>query len=635
MGLKLLIKKVKGYNKNADFALIEKAYNFSSELHKGQKRKSGEDYIVHPLNTALILAGLKLDEQAICAGLLHDVLEDTSCNFNKLKNEFGREVADIVDGVSKIKLLKKKSMEQYNTESIKKMLLATSKDIRVILVKLADKLHNMRTLDYLEEPIRKKIAQETLDVYAPLAYRLGLADIKWELEDLAFRELYPGLFEEFNSKIIKSRKQRENDVDKLEKELNDALKKHKVKALEISGRAKNFYSIYRKMQKRSKKFEEIYDLVGLRIITKDIKDCYEALGVIHGLWKPLPGKFKDYIARPKENLYRSLHTLVVANGLMVEIQIRTKEMDDIANEGIAAHWRYKGLKEDERFDRKISWVKQILDLKYEDGSNFMKNLMIDVFGDRIYVFTPKGDVIELPKGSTPVDFAYAVHSDLGNKCVGVRVNDKFVNLRRVLNSGDVVEIIISKNRLMPSRDWLKFVKSSRAVEKIKHALAIIQKIPAGRVKEKSDEAGDKKSLVNTGLKYQTINFGKCCNPLPGDELIGLVSKSNRVMVHKKDCRGILLKKETYKPRIKVSWKESIDCNITIKVLAYDRIGLFADILNTIAFTGKKISNARAYTYGKEDSVCEFTLNFEKMDELKEIIDRIKRIADVKSVQLIV
>ncbi|HLC57014.1 MAG TPA: RelA/SpoT family protein [Candidatus Nanoarchaeia archaeon] len=635
MGINRLVKKIRSYDKNADFELVKKAYETSKRLHAGQKRKSGEDYIVHPLETACIIAELKLDDMAVCAGLLHDVLENTSYGYDALKKDFGCEIAEIVDGVSKIKGLKEKSREKYNAESMKKMLLATARDIRIVLVKLADKLHNMRTLASLEEGRRKRIALETIELYAPLAYRLGLADIKWELEDLAFKELHAGLFNEFNEKIAKTRKQRELEINKLRRELGDALRKNKIKVVDISGRAKNFYSIYRKMQKKSKKFEEIYDLIGLRCIVHDVKSCYCVLGVIHGMWKPLPGKFKDYIARPKENLYQSLHTVAVTDdGEMVEVQVRTKEMDDIANEGIAAHWRYKGFREEKGFDKKLGWVKQMLDYKGVSGEEFMKSLMKDIFGDRSYVFTPKGDVVELPAGSCVVDFAYAVHSDLGNKCIGGRVNDKFVSLRHMLNSGDVVEVVIDKNRVMPARDWLGFVKSQRAAEKIRHALSLIQKIPAGGFRELSSDES-RKSLVETGLGKCVVHLGKCCNPLPGEELVGLAAKSGRVMIHNKGCRALLKKKESGKRKVDAWWKKEIDGEITIRVIAYDRIGLFADISNTMALLKKNVIAAKAYTYNKKDAACEFRMHFNDMDELAEVITRIKKVADVQSVGLVV
>ncbi|HLC62988.1 MAG TPA: RelA/SpoT family protein [Candidatus Nanoarchaeia archaeon] len=632
MDFNRLIKKIKSYDKDADFDLIKKAYETSARLHSGQKRVSGQDYIVHPLSTAFILAELKLDDTCVCAGLLHDVLEDTSYSYDELKKEFGLEIAGIVDGVSKIKALKHR--QEYTAESVKKLLLATAKDLRVILVKLADKLHNMRTINALPQEKRKRIAQEVLDVYSPIAYRLGLADIKWELEDLAFKELYPGLFEEFKTKIDKTKKQREQYINKLRRDIINILRKNKVKFFSIDGRAKNFYSIFKKMQKKQVSFEEIYDLIGLRIIVNCVKDCYEALGVIHGVWKPLPGKFKDYIARPKENLYQSLHTVVIADGLNVEFQIRTKEMDDIANAGVAAHFLYKGLGEDKKFDRKLNWIKQILDYRNVSGEEFMKSLLVDVFGDRIYVFTPKGDLIELPSGSCIVDFAYAVHSELGNKCVGGKVNDKFVSLKYVLHSGDKVEIVTSKQRVMPGRDWLKFVKSEKARIKIKQALHLLQGIPAGSMKnlEKDNSKG---SLVQVNVPKAIISFGKCCNPLPGDGLLGLVSRSNRVMVHKEDCERINLKKESSKKRIKAEWREKIDSKITLKVVAYDRIGLFADISHTLAALKINVDTAKAYTYGKKDAACEFSMYFNDIKELSLVIERVKKIADVLEVQLLV
>src|SRR3989344_5594327 len=598
MDFNRLIKKIKSYDKDADFDLIKKAYETSARLHSGQKRVSGQDYIVHPLSTAFILAELKLDDTCVCAGLLHDVLEDTSYSYDELKKEFGLEIAGIVDGVSKIKALKHR--QEYTAESVKKLLLATAKDLRVILVKLADKLHNMRTINALPQEKRKRIAQEVLDVYSPIAYRLGLADIKWELEDLAFKELYPGLFEEFKTKIDKTKKQREQYINKLRRDIINILRKNKVKFFSIDGRAKNFYSIFKKMQKKQVSFEEIYDLIGLRIIVNCVKDCYEALGVIHGVWKPLPGKFKD----------------------------------DIAKAGVAAHFLYKGLGEDKKFDRKLNWIKQILDYRNVSGEEFMKSLLVDVFGDRIYVFTPKGDLIELPSGSCIVDFAYAVHSELGNKCVGGKVNDKFVSLKYVLHSGDKVEIVTSKQRVMPGRDWLKFVKSEKARIKIKQALHLLQGIPAGSMKnlEKDNSKG---SLVQVNVPKAIISFGKCCNPLPGDGLLGLVSRSNRVMVHKEDCERINLKKESSKKRIKAEWREKIDSKITLKVVAYDRIGLFADISHTLAALKINVDTAKAYTYGKKDAACEFSMHFNDIKELSLVIARMKKIADVLEVQLIV
>src|SRR3989344_9132901 len=634
MGLQALLRKIKGYNKNSDFELIKKAYELSRKLHKGQKRKSGEDFLCHPFEAACIIAELKMDDDAICAALLHDVLEDTQYNYDSLKNDFGKEIADIVNGVSKIKALKAKGREHYNAENIKKMLLATTKDIRVIIVKLADKLHNMRTLRHLEEGKRKKIAQEVLDVYAPLAYRLGLANIKWELEDLAFKELYPAIFKEFQERIARTKGQRGAEVEFLKKQVRAALKKNKIAFIDAYGRPKNFYSIYRKMGKKQMAFEEIYDLIGLRVILKDVNDCYAALGVLHNLWKPIAGGFKDYIAKPKENLYQSLHTAVIAeNGARVEIQLRTKEMDELAENGIAGHFLYKGMKEDKRFDRKLNWVKQILDYRHVSGEEFMKGLMMEMFGDRVYAFTPKGDLIELPSGSCLIDFAYAVHSELGNKCVGGRVNDKFVSLRHELSSGDFVEVIIDKNRLMPSRDWLKFVRSEKARVKIRHALELVQKIPAGsgKIQEQENEKG---SLVDVGLNKANVSFGKCCNPLPGDELIGLIARSNRVMVHRKDCERIKLKRESGKQRIKAYWREKINNEVGLKIIAYDRIGLFADISNTLAGLKINVIDAKAYTYGKENAACEFRMHFNEINELKDVVSRVKKIADVREVGLL-
>ena len=632
MDINSLIEKVKEYNSKSDVNLIKKAYELSEKLHKGQKRKSGEPYIIHPLNVAYILAELKLDDKSICAGLLHDVLEDTSIDYNKLKEEFGKEIADLVDGVTKVNILKTKGKRDYHaeTESIKKMLLACTRDIRVLIIKLADKLHNMRTLEYIEDKTRKdEIAKEVLDLYAPLAYRLGLFNLKSELEDLAFKQLYNQLYEDFKKKIIKNKQQREEDVSKLKRELGDLFKKNKIKVLEISGRSKSFYSIYNKMIKKNKSFEEIYDLIGLRIITKTKNDCYEVLSLLHNHWKNNHERFKDYITNPKENLYQSLHTVVDADGLRVEVQIRTKDMDDVAEGGIAAHFKYKDLGLTGSFDRRINWIKQILDWKESKSGHDTVN--VDVFGDKIYVFTPKGDVVELPVGSTPVDFAYSVHSDLGDKCDGARVNGKFVSLRQILNNGDVVEIIKSKNRLIPSRDWMKFVKSPKAKLKIRSAIKLLQKIPVGSRKDVIDDE-NRGSLIETGLKNPVVNIAKCCKSLPGDKLIGIVSMSNRVMVHKNDCTRIR-EKIGSKSRIKVNWKDDIKTNIVLKVRAYDRIGLFADILHNLSNSGNKIISAKAHTHGKDETICEFTLYFDKLNELTEIIKKINKISGVKEINL--
>ncbi len=470
MELKDLLQDVKNYYAQADLELIEKAYKFACQAHAGQIRLSGELYSSHCLEVAKILSGLKLDPVTVTVGILHDVMEDGGVSCQLLRENFGEEITSLVEGVTKISSLSFKSTEEHQAENWRKMLMAMAKDIRCILIKLADRLHNMRTLEYLSEDKRERVAQETLDIYAPLSHRLGIARIKWELEDLAFRHLQSEAYYSLAEKVAKKRKERESYIEEVKGILTEKLKEVSIKT-EIGGRPKHLYSIYQKMVTQGKAFNEIYDLTALRVITETIRDCYATLGIIHSLWTPLPGRFKDYIARPKSNMYQSLHTTVMTSGgEPLEIQIRTREMHRTAEEGIAAHWRYKeGSKGETEFDKKFVWLRELLewlqDLK--DPRELMENLKVDLFEQEIYVFTPKGDVKELPVGATPVDFAYSIHSEIGNHCVGAKVNEKMVSLRHLLKSGDIVEIITSPAH-GPSRDWLKFVKTTRAQNRIGH-----------------------------------------------------------------------------------------------------------------------------------------------------------------------
>ncbi|MBI2672938.1 bifunctional (p)ppGpp synthetase/guanosine-3',5'-bis(diphosphate) 3'-pyrophosphohydrolase, partial [Candidatus Woesearchaeota archaeon] len=466
MHLKDLINKIKEYNKKSGLEIIRKAYDFANEFHKNEKRASGEPFIQHPLNVAFILADLKMDDSTITAALLHDVVEDTAASLDVVKKEFGAEVASLVDGVTKLTSIKYNRKLDYNAESIRKMLMASTKDVRVIIIKLADKLHNMRTLKYLPEEDQKRIAKDTLEIYAPLAYRLGIASTKRELEDLSFKYLEPEMYQKFKEKFGKKRSEREIELKKLKSTLEKELEKYGIKAT-IKGRPKHFYSIYKKMITKHRTFEEIYDLIGLRIITDTVKNCYEILGIIHSLWKPISGEFNDYIAMPKENMYQSLHTAVMALNQPIEVQIRTEEMDRVAEEGIAAHWKYKGIYGDKDFDKKLSWLREMLEMHNSSKSTkeFMEFLKIDFFEDEIYVFSPKGDVIRLPKGSCPIDYAYAVHTDLGNKCNGAIINGRIVPLRYELKNGDIINIL-TLNISKPKRDWLKIVKTTKAKSKI-------------------------------------------------------------------------------------------------------------------------------------------------------------------------
>lgn len=463
-----LIEKIKTYNPNVDEAEIRSAYELAKVNHQGQKRNSGEDYIIHPLHVAMILADMNMDPATIIAGLLHDTIEDTSVTYEDIEKKFGKEIAELVDGVTKLKKLNYKSKAEKQAENIRKMVLAMAKDIRVIIVKLADRLHNMRTLEYMTEAKKIEKATETLEIYAPIADRLGMSRVKWELEDLSLRYLDPDEYYKLVDMVNKRRKEREELINSIIDTLKVNLERVGIKC-EINGRPKNFYSIYKKMKVKGKVFDEIYDLSAVRILTNDIKDCYGALGVVHTLWKPIPGRFKDYIAMPKPNNYQSLHTTVIDNnGETFEVQIRTYQMHQTAEYGIAAHWKYKtGQTKTTSFDENLTWLRQLMEWQKDlnDPNDFMDTLKVDFFADEVFVFSPKGDVINLPEGSTPIDFAYRIHTQVGNTCVGAKVNGRIVPLSYKLSSGNIVDIITNSNS-GPSLDWLNIVKSNQAKKKI-------------------------------------------------------------------------------------------------------------------------------------------------------------------------
>lgn len=464
-----LISKIKKYNSQADFKAIRKAHKAAQEYHGDQYRLSGEDYIQHPLQVASILADLQIDATTITAALLHDVVEDTDVKLEEVEKQFGEEVGSLIDGVTKLSHIKFRSKEEQQAESLRKMLIAMAKDIRVILIKLADRLHNMKTISHLPQKKQLRIASETIEIYAPLAHRLGISQLKWQLEDLAFETLEPKRYAQIAKTISERRSERETYVNTVISALNRELNNIKIKC-EISGRVKNFYSIYQKMIQRGIDFNEIYDLSAIRVLVENLKDCYAALGIIHTLWKPVPGRFKDYIAMPKFNMYQSLHTAVIGPmGRPLEIQIRTRQMHRTAEYGIAAHWRYKEKVTDEKFDQRLSWLRQMLEWQSElkDPREFMESLKIDLFEDEVFVFTPKGDVVSLRSGSTPIDFAYTIHTEVGHRCMGAKVNNAIVPLGSKLQSGDIVVILTSKASKGPSRDWLNIVQTSRARNKIR------------------------------------------------------------------------------------------------------------------------------------------------------------------------
>ena len=628
MNVYKLIKKVRSYNSNADIGIIKRAYAFANEAHKGKKRESGDSYIIHPLNVAFILADFHLDEKTIAAGLLHDVVEDSLVRLKEIEKNFGKEIASLVDGVTNISKIKK-DKETFDSENIIKMLMASTSDVRVILIKLADRLHNMRTLQYLNEERRKKIAKSTIEIYAPIAYRLGLYSVKGELEDLSFKFLFPKEYHKIKRELKASEKKRNQILEQIKNRLETALENADIKA-RIQGRIKHLYSIYKKLERKGINLKDISDLVALRVIAKNVKECYEILGIAHNLWKPVPGRLKDMIALPKSNLYQSIHTTLIGDsGVQFEIQIRTEDMHKIAEEGIAAHWKYKGVETDSSFDKRLSWLKEITELKREDPKEFLESMKVDLFGYEIYVFTPKGKVIVLPRGSSVLDFAYNVHSDIGNRGIGAKVNGKFVGLKHELKNGDIVEIITAKHQ-KPSREWLQFVKTLKARDGIRKALKLEKNIPVRRfIDKKRREENVFSSFVNVkGTEKMKARLARCCNPLPGDDIIGLHVKDG-VAIHKKTCEVI----KGQKKKAEVYWVEHFDSFINIGVLCEDRIGLMADIMNTMSRSEINVEKATAKTMKGGMAQCSFTIKFHSLEKLSNLLSRLKKVASVKRISL--
>ncbi len=710
--LEKLISKIEQYNPQADMDIVIRAFTLGQGAHEGQKRNSGESFFIHPLNVALILTELNMDTPTIVAGLLHDVIEDTDYSYDYIAQEFSVEIADLVDGVTKLKNLKYKTKQENQAENLRKMVLAMSKDIRVIIVKLADRLHNMRTLEYMTDEKKKEKALETLEIYAPIAHRLGISKIKWELEDLSLRYLEPESYYDLVEKVSIKRNEREDLIQEIIRLLNEKLEEMDIHC-EISGRPKNFYSIYKKMAIQGKSFEEVYDLTAVRVLVDNIKDCYGALGIVHTLWKPIPGRFKDFIAMPKPNMYQSLHTTVIGpKGEIFEVQIRTYDMHKTAEYGIAAHWKYKeGAGKSDNFDDKLTWLRQLLEWQKDlkDPKDFMETLKIDFFTDEVFVFTPKGDVINLPVGATPIDFAYRVHTDVGNRTVGAKINGRIVQLNYKLRNGNIVEIITSSNA-SPSRDWLSVVKSTQAKSKIRQYFKYKDKdvniakgkeglekelkrlgykpneiikdewlksigeklsinsvddlyasIGYGNVKqnqvitklkdfyaeeykreneeayieEKVSKAQAKKpqrssqGISVTGIDNIKIRFAKCCNPVPGDEIVGYVTKGRGVSVHRADCPNT--KADEEKERlIDVKWDtEKKESYLTdIQVRAIDRPGLLADIATRMNDLGVSLVNINARTNRDKIVVINMTLGISDKDELQDVMNRLRKIKHI-------
>ena len=715
-----IVEKVKEYLSDDDVALIEHAYEFAKEAHKDQFRKSGEPYIIHPVQVAGILAELLMDAETISAGFLHDVIEDTDVTFEQMEEEFNHEIAALVDGVTKLGKIRYETKEAQQAENHRKMFVAMARDIRVIMIKLADRLHNMRTLKHLPPEKQRRISNETLEIFAPLAHRLGISTIKWELEDTALRYLNPQQYYRIVQLMKQKREERETYIQEVIADLSQEFEAVNIKA-EMSGRPKHLYSIYQKMVNQKKQFNEIYDLLAVRILVDNIKDCYAVLGIIHTNWKPMPGRFKDYIAMPKQNLYQSLHTTVIGpKGDPLEVQIRTKEMHDIAEYGIAAHWASKEGKQAKgksSFEEKLSWFREILEWQSEthDAEEFMESLKIDLFSDMVYVFTPKGEVIELPSGSIPIDFAYKIHTEIGNKTIGAKINGKMEPLDYELQNGDIVDVMTSKHSYGPSQDWLKMVQTSQAKSNIKqffkkqqrdenivkgkeavekeirafdiepkevltpdnlqrvfdkfnftneedmYAAVGYQGITAAliatrlterirhlreadqdletKIEEVKTNKAKPSSKKDSGIEVAGVNnllvrIAKCCNPVPGDDILGYITKGRGVSVHRADCPNVQTE-EARQRYIDVKWKtqyaERKQYHVDLEITGYDRRGLLNEVLQAVNETKTNITHVNGRSDRNKMAVIQLTILIHNTNHLKKVVDRIKQIQEVYTV----
>jgi len=632
--------------------LINKALSFAASAHIRQKRLSGEPFITHPLHVSKMLFEMGFDAEVIIAGLLHDTVEDTGITLDNIKEQFGTSIADLVDGVTKISKIKSENIKQNQAENIRKMLLSMVNDIRIILIKLADKIHNMRTLEYLEKQKAQRIARETLEIYAPLAGRLGMARVKAELEDLALKYLYPEFYGDLKSYIVQRKEIRESYIENIKGILQVEFKKYGIDAL-ITGRAKHFYSIYKKMKEKERTFDEIFDLFAIRVITRTVKECYEALGIIHKLWMPVRGRFKDYIAVPKTNMYQSLHTTVVGpEGKSLEIQIRTNKMDIIAEEGIATHWAYKeGRKKISSIEKDLKWLKKLKNWKenLNNPSGFMEDLQKDLLVDEIYLFSPKGDVIDLPIGSTPIDFAYKIHTEIGHHCIGAKMNGRIVPLRKPLHSCEVIEILTSKNAT-PSREWLDVVKTSRARHKIKAYFSKIDAIkeeerppeheketPARKVRKAGRSVHEKEQaaryrLVAEGEQNVQINLAKCCTPHPGDEIVGYITRGMGITVHRANCKNLMAIRDYKKRMITVEWEEKTRKIYNLTIVSKTGSGLLMEISTAIASSNANIVelHLKANHGGEVKTACRIQVADEQ--QLKITLKAIKEIPEIISLE---
>lgn len=628
MGKEGFLKHVLANNPKANTALIGRAYDFAQAAHSGQKRMSGEDYFQHALNVAHILAEMHMDSETIAAALLHDVIEDTKTTKEQVKREFGNAIASIVEGVTKKIALK--TTGEDRAENIRKILLASIKDIRVILVKLADRLHNMRTLKYLTQGQQREIAQETLEIYVPIAYKLGMYRMKSELEDLCLRFLEPGIYQELKARVAKKKEEREREVKRIVAAVKKLLDDNNIPAA-VVGRAKNFYGIYKKMLAKRISFEEVRDLSAIRVITTSADNCYKALNLIHSKWTPILNRFDDYITSPKPNMYQSLHTEVLFDNRPAEVQIRTLAMHHVAEEGIAAHWRYKGTQRDRQFDRKVAWLKQILEWRSsESAKDFVESLKVDMFRDEIYVLTPKGDPIHLPEKATPIDFAYAVHTEIGNKCKAAKVNGSIVPLDYELSPGDVVEIITSKDA-KPSRQWLAIAKTGFAKEKIRRALGIAGEDTARKEGHALTAAEIIGKIDAKGIKASLLQVPKCCYLKYGEPAAGYKSKDGHVIIHHRNCENI--KELPQNKLIELGWKEERKRITSLMIEIVDRIGIFADILNTLTSQMLKVESVNTKSTRNKLYLSFEISGINGAAQQEELAKKLKSVRNVVSVKL--
>ncbi|MFT8871492.1 MAG: bifunctional (p)ppGpp synthetase/guanosine-3',5'-bis(diphosphate) 3'-pyrophosphohydrolase [Sporolactobacillus sp.] len=713
-----LMKKAAEYLGPDDLKHIEAAYQFAERAHAGQVRKSGEKYIIHPVEVAGILVNLKMDATTIIAGFLHDVVEDTPVTLDDIRHTFGDNVAVLVDGVTKLRHFEYTSKEDQQAENHRKMFVAMARDLRCVIVKLADRLHNMRTLKYMTEEKQIQKANETLEIFSPLANRLGISAIKWELEDISLRYLNPQQYYKIVNLMKQKREEREAYIAQVVRDVREYVASVHISA-EVTGRPKHIYSIYRKMVNHHKQFNEIYDLFAVRIIVPSIKDCYAILGIIHTHWKPMPGRFKDYIAMPKNNMYQSLHTTVIGpKGDPLEVQIRTEEMHDVAEYGIAAHWAYKEGKSrnpNNKFEDKLTWFREILDYQNEtdNAKEFMESLKMDLFSDTVFVFTPKGDVIELPVGSVPIDFAYRIHTEIGNKTVGSRVNGKMVPLDYKLKTGDIVEVMTSSHSYGPSRDWLKIAQSPAVKNKIRQWFKRQQRqenVSKGRDMIEKELRNQDMSLKNTlteenilatcksynfthenelfsavggegipvkqvvarlmqenkvqkevekeepsrpaqdvrpsrgrklslgvrvkGVDNLLVRLARCCNPVPGDSIVGFVTRGRGITVHRADCPNVST--EDQERLMEVEWEnndaKSKEYNVDIEVAAYDRNGLLNEVLQCVTDTHTAINAVSGRADKNKVAMIHMTIAIANIDHLRRVVEKIQRIPDVYSVR---